>query len=76
MTFERRIKGWTRAKEEALIAGDWDWIGWLAKPPHERAPEFVRPERSAKREVEVRRAPTAKQRPSTSLRTNEGGVGR
>jgi predicted GIY-YIG superfamily endonuclease len=36
LAFERRIKGWTRAKKEALIAGDWDRIGWLAKPRHER----------------------------------------
>jgi predicted GIY-YIG superfamily endonuclease len=34
--FERRIKGWTRAKKEALIAGDWDRVGWLARPPSER----------------------------------------
>jgi hypothetical protein len=34
--FERRVKGWTRAKKEALIASDWDRISWLARPPHER----------------------------------------
>jgi len=28
---ERRIKGWSRAKKEALIAGDWDRISQLAK---------------------------------------------
>jgi predicted GIY-YIG superfamily endonuclease len=43
--FERRIKGWTRAKKEALISSDWDKISWLARPP--------------------------KERPSTSLGTNE-----
>ena len=36
LAFERRIKGWTRAKKEALIAGDWIQIGELARPPHER----------------------------------------
>jgi len=36
LAFERRIKGWTRAKKEALISGDWDEIGRLAKPPHVR----------------------------------------
>jgi len=36
IAFERRIKGWSRAKKEALIADDWDRIGWLARPPHER----------------------------------------
>ena len=45
LAFERQIKRWTRAKKEALIAGDWDRIGWLARPPRER--------------------------PSTSLMTNE-----
>ena len=28
---ERRIKGWRRAKKEALIAGDWDKLRVLAK---------------------------------------------
>jgi predicted GIY-YIG superfamily endonuclease len=58
LAFERRIKGWTRAKKEALIAGDWATIKWLSEPPRERAStslstnengadqEFVRPERS------------------------------
>ncbi|MBU2587687.1 MAG: GIY-YIG nuclease family protein [Alphaproteobacteria bacterium] len=29
--FERRIKGWGRAKKEALIAGDWERISQLAR---------------------------------------------
>ena len=33
---ERRIKGWTRAKKEALIAGDWDQLRWLSKKPRFR----------------------------------------
>ena len=28
---ERRIKGWTRAKKQALIRGDWDHLRQLAK---------------------------------------------
>ena len=75
LAFERRVKRWTRAKKEALIAGDWKRIGWLARPPHERAPEQmaanpVRPERSAQRVVEGRLAPPSQKRPSASLRTN------
>lgn len=31
LQFERRIKGWSRAKKEALIRGDWDEISRLAK---------------------------------------------
>ena len=30
---EQRIKKWSRAKKEALIAGDWDALRWLAKKP-------------------------------------------
>jgi putative endonuclease len=73
LVFERRIKGWTRAKKEALIAGDWDRIGWLAKPPHERLPKSVRAERRAQPVVEARMAQPPSRRPSTSLRTNEVG---
>ena len=40
--FERRIKGWTRAKKEALIVGDWNEIGRLARPPHERPSTSLR----------------------------------
>ena len=59
---ERRIKGWTRAKKQALIAGDWDALHSLSIPPAEQAlrlrsgrtgggegeisPTSVRPERS------------------------------
>ena len=28
---ERQIKGWSRAKKEALIAGDWERISALAR---------------------------------------------
>jgi predicted GIY-YIG superfamily endonuclease len=28
---ERRIKGWSRAKKEALIGGDWDQLRMLAR---------------------------------------------
>jgi len=42
---EFQIKPWSRAKKEALIAGDWDLLSYFARPP--------------------------KERPSTSLGTNE-----
>ena len=29
--FEKRIQGWSRAKREALIRGDWDALPWLSK---------------------------------------------
>ncbi len=28
---ERQIKGWSRAKKEALIRGDWEGVGYLAR---------------------------------------------
>jgi predicted GIY-YIG superfamily endonuclease len=31
---ERRIKGWSRAKKQALIAGDWNKINQLARGKH------------------------------------------
>ncbi len=31
LSFERQIKGWSRAKKEALIRGDWSEISRLAK---------------------------------------------
>jgi putative endonuclease len=41
IVFERQIKGWSRAKKEALMNGDWDGLQSLAKnrsentrPPH------------------------------------------
>ncbi|MGL4314444.1 MAG: GIY-YIG nuclease family protein [Sphingomonas sp.] len=33
---ERRIKPWSRAKKEALIAGDWVALSHWAKPPSAR----------------------------------------
>ena len=31
LSFERQIKGWSRAKKEALIRGDWGELSRLAK---------------------------------------------
>jgi predicted GIY-YIG superfamily endonuclease len=33
---ERRVKGWTRAKKEALIAGDWARLSLLARNRQDR----------------------------------------
>jgi len=38
IAFERKIKGWSRAKKEALIAGDWNRIRELAKPKSRSEP--------------------------------------
>ena len=34
---ERQVKGWSRAKKEALIAGDWERISILARSREARA---------------------------------------
>ncbi|HEY9110882.1 MAG TPA: GIY-YIG nuclease family protein [Rhodanobacteraceae bacterium] len=34
LTMERRLKGWSRAKKLAYIAGDWCTIGMLTKGKH------------------------------------------
>lgn len=36
VAFERRVKGWSRAKKEALIRGDYDALQLLAKRPNAR----------------------------------------
>ncbi|WP_393955959.1 GIY-YIG nuclease family protein [Methylorubrum sp. POS3] len=33
VAYERRLKGWSRAKKEALIHGDWDGLVKAAKRP-------------------------------------------
>ena len=34
---EQRIKGWSRAKKQALIARDWPALKTAARPPQERS---------------------------------------
>ena len=62
ITFEQQIKGWSRAKKEALIKGDWDEIKSLAK---------------SKNQVQKERL-TAPENPSTSsggtVGSTEGAV--
>lgn len=41
---ERQIKNWSRAKKEALIAGNWDLLRWLAKKPKFRKKSDKHPE--------------------------------
>ena len=36
LAFERRVKNWSRAKKEAMIAGDWRRVVHFARPPSER----------------------------------------
>ena len=40
---ERRIKGWSRAKKEALIREDWDAVQLLAKRPTAQPPSNQSP---------------------------------
>jgi predicted GIY-YIG superfamily endonuclease len=36
LAFECRVKNWSRAKKEAMMAGDWAKVGHFARPPRER----------------------------------------
>ena len=36
LAFERRVKNWSRAKKEAMMAGDWAQVGHFARSPSER----------------------------------------
>lgn len=36
LAFELKLKGWSRAKKEALIAGDWNLVSKLAKTSKNR----------------------------------------
>jgi predicted GIY-YIG superfamily endonuclease len=36
LAMERRLKGWSRAKKEALIDGDWEMINRLGRGKHAR----------------------------------------
>ena len=38
---EQQIKNWSRAKKEALIAGDYDLLKWLAKKPKYRTTQHL-----------------------------------
>jgi putative endonuclease len=40
IAFERQLKGWSRAKKEAVISGQWSKLKWLAKrgPANKPAP--------------------------------------
>jgi LAO/AO transport system kinase len=44
---ELQIKGWGRAKKEALIAGDWERVGRLARSATEKRLRQAQPERVA-----------------------------
>ena len=45
IAFERQIKGWSRAKKEALIKGDWTKIQHLAKSKSSIRLRQAQPER-------------------------------
>jgi putative endonuclease len=66
---ERIVGGWSRAKKEALIAGNWSLLSHLARPPKERtnSQTLVVSGKVEKREFGAGRF-------STSLETNGRGV--
>jgi putative endonuclease len=53
--WERKIKGWSRAKKQAMMNGDWDSVSFFAKRPTEQVRLLNRKNQetsSLRREVE------------------------
>ena len=48
---ERTIKGWTRAKKEALIRGDFDLLHELSKSTEKKRKEGAKPRRQQNRDT-------------------------
>jgi len=65
---ERIVGGWSRAKKEALIAGNWPLLSYFARPPKERN---VGEASCTQNDVEKPQAQS--ERVSTSLDTNGCG---
>ncbi len=61
IAFELQIKGWSRAKKEALIAGDWDRIQQLAKSHTKVHPEPVKGRERLRQAQPEREGVTAEQ---------------
>lgn len=69
---ELRVKGWSRAKKEGLISGDWAKVSHYAKPPSRRMPRpdistgstSARHERNDKETVRVERGSSEAENPS------------
>ena len=81
LSAEIKIKDWSRAKKEALIARDWDRLKLFSRPPRDRFRKSVPPEQPAQRAtveglVRAQREPRApglagaRHSPSTSLGRN------
>ncbi|APL94350.1 GIY-YIG nuclease family protein [Sphingobium indicum] len=49
---ERIVGGWSRAKKEAMIAGNWSSVSHFARPPRERFSTSACPERLPSQAVE------------------------
>ena len=86
LTAELKIKDWSRAKKEALIARDWDRLKRFSRPPKERFKGPVPREQTAGRatveglvraelEPQAQSLAGARHSPSTSLGRSGGGVG-
>ena len=72
IAFEQQIKGWSRAKKEALIAGDWNRIQELAKSKKSVRPEPVEGSASDKRLRQAQPGPST----GSGRTVKEGGSGR
>ncbi len=76
IAFERQVQGWSRAKKEALILGDWDEIKQLARSTPSARTETVEALRQAQDE-RIRLSGSGSLTPSTEQNTSPStGSGR
>ena len=74
---EARVKGWSQAKKEGLISGDWNKVSHFAKPPSHRTSRqdvstsstSARHERNLDKPVGVKRGSSAAENPSRDAAT-------
>lgn len=67
LAFEQQIKGWSRAKKEALIAGDWERVQVLAQSRASRGLRQAQPERRGAQPERV--SPNPRYPPTTCSRS-------
>jgi len=76
---EQMVGGWSRAKKEALIAGNWSLVSHFARPPKERDTQQVtfvssKVEKRGSAEFSEANREESASRFSTSLETNGCGL--
>lgn len=77
LEWERQIKGWSRKKKEALIAGDYNRLIWLSNmdTPHRLRQAQLRQAQSELRQVQSGSEPEKNKQDDEKKDTEEKGSG-